>query len=53
MFGLRDSEKLSNVLYRDVNGITKHIGEELFSDFFKTARRLTIVTDSSSGNVGI
>nr|ALX38324.1 auxin response factor 16 [Populus tomentosa] len=53
MFGLRNSEKFSNVLYRDINGITKHIGEEPFSDFFKTARRLTIVTDSSSGNVGI
>jgi hypothetical protein len=30
MFGLRNSEKFSNVLYRDINGITKHIGEEPF-----------------------
>jgi len=30
MFGLRNSEKFSNLLYRDDNGITKHIGEEPF-----------------------
>ena len=30
MFGLRNSKKFSNLLYRDDNGITKHIGEEPF-----------------------
>ncbi|KAG6744104.1 hypothetical protein POTOM_052813 [Populus tomentosa] len=52
MFGLRNSKKFSNLLYRDDNGITKHIGEEPFSNFSRTARRLTIVTDSGSDNVG-
>ncbi|KAG5253198.1 auxin response factor [Salix suchowensis] len=54
MFGRLNSEKFSNLLYRDVNGITKHVGEEPFSDFSRTARRLTIVTDSGShdNNVG-
>ncbi|KAJ6300093.1 hypothetical protein OIU76_020980 [Salix suchowensis] len=30
MFGRLNSEKFSNLLYRDVNGITKHVGEEPF-----------------------
>ncbi|KAJ8899887.1 hypothetical protein K2173_019590 [Erythroxylum novogranatense] len=52
MFDLVNSETLSNVLYRDVTGAVKHIGDEPFSDFMKTARRLTILTDSSSDNLG-
>ncbi|KAJ6425463.1 hypothetical protein OIU84_026104 [Salix udensis] len=54
MFGRLNPEKFSNLLYRDVNGITKHVGEEPFSDFSRTARRLTIVTGSGShdDNVG-
>ncbi|EEF42945.1 auxin response factor 18 [Ricinus communis] len=53
MFGIENSETLNNVLYRDIAGIVKHIGDEPFSDFMKTARRLTIIMDSSSDNVGL
>ncbi|KAK7841227.1 auxin response factor 16 [Quercus suber] len=51
MFGIENSEALNHVLYRDVTGAVKHIGDEPFSDFMKTARRLTILMDSSSDNV--
>uniref|UniRef100_A0A2N9J468 Auxin response factor n=1 Tax=Fagus sylvatica TaxID=28930 RepID=A0A2N9J468_FAGSY len=53
MFGIENSEALSHVLYRDVTGAVKHIRDEPFSDFMKTARRLTILIDSSSDNVGM
>ncbi|XP_044492939.1 auxin response factor 18-like isoform X1 [Mangifera indica] len=53
MFGIENSETLSHVLYRDITGAVKHIGDEPVSDFMKTARRLTIVMDSSSDNVGV
>ncbi|XP_027351697.1 auxin response factor 18-like isoform X2 [Abrus precatorius] len=53
MFGIKKSEVLSHVLYRDVTGAVKHIGDEAFSDFTRTARRLTILMDSSSDNGGV
>ncbi|XP_014492359.1 auxin response factor 22 [Vigna radiata var. radiata] len=53
MFGIEKSEMLSQVLYRDSNGAVKHIGDEPLSDFIKSARRLTILTDSGSNNVGV
>lgn len=53
MFGIENAEALSHMLYRDVTGAVKHIGDEPFSDFMKTARRLTILMDSSSDNVGV
>nr|AHK23089.1 auxin response factor [Dimocarpus longan] len=53
MFGIENSETLSHVLYRDITGAVKHIGDEPFSDFMKAARRVTILMDSSSDNVGI
>ncbi|XP_021621194.1 auxin response factor 18 isoform X2 [Manihot esculenta] len=53
MFSIENSETLNNVLYRDVTGAVKHIGGEPFSDFMKTARRLTVLMDSSSDNVGL
>ncbi|XP_004246657.1 auxin response factor 18 [Solanum lycopersicum] len=53
MFGIDNSEMLNHVLYRDTTGSVKQLGDEPFSDFMKTARRLTILTDSSSDNVGI
>ncbi|KAK7285055.1 hypothetical protein RJT34_19813 [Clitoria ternatea] len=53
MFGIEKSEVLSRVHYHDKTGAVKHIGEEAFSDFTKTARRLTILMDSSSDNGGI
>ncbi|KAL6133396.1 hypothetical protein ACLB2K_065632 [Fragaria x ananassa] len=53
MFGIENSETLNHVLYRDATGAVKHIGDEPFSDFVKTARRLTILMDSGSNNVGM
>ncbi|TKY48534.1 Auxin response factor 18 [Spatholobus suberectus] len=47
MFGIERSEMLSHVLYRDASGALKQTGEEPFSEFMKTAKRLTILTDSS------
>ncbi|XP_077225344.1 auxin response factor 18-like [Tasmannia lanceolata] len=52
MFGIERSEMLSHVLYRDATGAVKHTGDEPFSEFTKTARRLTILTDSGSDNIG-
>ncbi|KAF4403488.1 hypothetical protein G4B88_008134 [Cannabis sativa] len=52
MFGIENSETLSHALYRDGTGAVKHIGDEPFSEFTKTARRLTILMDSGSDNVG-
>ncbi|KAL9322764.1 hypothetical protein ACSQ67_010817 [Phaseolus vulgaris] len=48
MFGIERSEMLSHVLYRDATGALKQTGEEPFSEFMKTAKRLTILSDSSS-----
>ncbi|KAK4255094.1 hypothetical protein QN277_008136 [Acacia crassicarpa] len=51
MFGLERSEMLSRVLYRDASGAIKRTGEEPFSDFMKTAKRLTILTDSGGKDI--
>ncbi|KAE9593193.1 hypothetical protein Lal_00029319 [Lupinus albus] len=51
MFGIQRSEMLNHVLYRDATGAVKNIGEEPFSEFMKTAKRLTILMDSSSKNI--
>ncbi|CAL5334762.1 unnamed protein product [Camellia sinensis] len=53
MFGIESSEMLNHVLCRDVTGSVKQIGEEPFREFMKTAKRLTILMDSSSDNVGM
>ncbi|KAF5959542.1 hypothetical protein HYC85_000751 [Camellia sinensis] len=54
MFSVVGSETLSNVnvLYRDAAGTIKHTGDEPFSEFSKTAKRLTILMDSGSDNTG-
>ncbi|XP_068652944.1 auxin response factor 18-like [Aristolochia californica] len=52
MFGIEKSEMLNHVLYRDATGALKHTGDEPFSEFMKTARRLTILMDSGSDNIG-
>ncbi|XP_042476560.1 auxin response factor 18-like [Macadamia integrifolia] len=52
MFSIEKSETLSHVLYRDATGAVKHTGDEPFSEFIKTARRLTILMDSGSDNIG-
>ncbi|CAD5174530.1 unnamed protein product [Musa acuminata subsp. malaccensis] len=52
MFGIEKSEMMSHVIYKDAAGAVKLTGDEPFSDFMKTARRLTILTDSGSDNIG-
>ncbi|CBI16322.3 unnamed protein product, partial [Vitis vinifera] len=52
MFGIERSETFSHVLYRDATGAVKHTGDEPFSDFTKKAKRLTILMDSGSNNIG-
>ncbi|KAE8683258.1 Auxin response factor 10 [Hibiscus syriacus] len=51
MFDIESSEMLSSVLYRDASGSVKHTGDEPFSEFLKSARRLNILMDSSSDNL--
>ncbi|EEF28340.1 Auxin response factor, putative [Ricinus communis] len=51
MFEIENSDMLSSVLYRDAAGAIKRTGDEPFSEFLKTARRLTILTDSGSENI--
>ncbi|KAG7950194.1 hypothetical protein I3843_13G099500 [Carya illinoinensis] len=51
MFGIERSDMLSPVLYRDATGAVKQTGDEPFSDFMKTAKRLTILKDSGSNNI--
>ncbi|KAI3474642.1 hypothetical protein Pfo_029824 [Paulownia fortunei] len=53
MFGIEISEILNRVLYRDDTGAVRQLGDKPFSNFMKTARRLTILADSSSDNVGV
>lgn len=52
MFGLERFENLSHVLYKDAAGAVKRTGDEPFSTFVKTAKRLTILLNSCSNNVG-
>ncbi|KAK4358719.1 hypothetical protein RND71_020948 [Anisodus tanguticus] len=49
MFGLERSDMLTRVLYHTATGSVKHTGDEPFSDFAKSAKRLTILMNSSSG----
>ncbi|KAJ8768765.1 hypothetical protein K2173_023669 [Erythroxylum novogranatense] len=53
MFGVEGPEILSHVLYRDVTGTVRQAGDEPFSVFVKTAKRLTILLKpASSDKVG-
>ncbi|KAD2804855.1 hypothetical protein R6Q59_029766 [Mikania micrantha] len=47
MFGLEKSKASTNLIYRNADGVIKHIGDEPFSEFLKVARRLTILADST------
>lgn len=51
MFGIERSKMLGHVLYRDATGSVKHIGDEPFSAFMKTAKRLTIRMGSGNDTV--
>ncbi|KVI09708.1 auxin response factor 18-like [Cynara cardunculus var. scolymus] len=53
MFSIEKPIMLNNLIYRDSAGAVKHTGDEPFSEFSKTAQRLTIVMDSGSHNVGL
>ncbi|KAI3721431.1 hypothetical protein L2E82_32442 [Cichorium intybus] len=53
MFGIDKSVMLNSLIYRNKTGAVKRTGDEPFSEFSKTARRLTIVMDSGSDNVGV
>ncbi|CAL9102588.1 auxin response factor 18 [Musa acuminata AAA Group] len=48
MFGIEKSEMITHMFYKDAAGALKHAGDEPFSNFMKTARRLTILTDSGN-----
>ncbi|XP_022730470.1 auxin response factor 10-like [Durio zibethinus] len=51
MFGIERSKILGHVLYRDATGAVKQTGDEPFSTFMKTAKRLTIRIDSGNDTV--
>ncbi|KAK3131123.1 hypothetical protein QOZ80_6BG0502320 [Eleusine coracana subsp. coracana] len=51
MFGIEKDELMSHVFYRDASGALKHTGDKPFSEFTKTARRLTILTDTSGDSL--
>lgn len=48
MFGIESSELMSHVCYFDAAGAVKRAGDEPFSEFKKTANRLTILMKPSS-----
>ncbi|XP_052175088.1 auxin response factor 18 [Diospyros lotus] len=52
MFGIERSDMPCHVLYRDATGNVKQTGDEPFSDFVRTAKRLTIHLDSGSNSLG-
>ncbi|THG07624.1 auxin response factor 18-like [Camellia sinensis] len=52
LLGIERSGMLSHVLYRDAAGAIKHTGDKPFSEFSKTAKRLTILMDSGKRNMG-
>ncbi|KAJ8751544.1 hypothetical protein K2173_016779 [Erythroxylum novogranatense] len=50
IFGVERPEILSHVLYRDVTGAIRKTGDEPFSVFMKTAKRLTILLNPASND---
>ncbi|KAL8496632.1 hypothetical protein ACS0TY_020356 [Phlomoides rotata] len=50
MFGIERLQMLSHVLYRDAAGAVKQAGDEPFSEFMKTAKRLTILMKPGNNN---
>ncbi|XP_057819496.1 auxin response factor 10 [Cryptomeria japonica] len=52
MFGIEESDLANRVLYKDTTGTVRHTGDEPYREFMKTVRRLTILSDSGSDNVG-
>ncbi|KAG5515499.1 hypothetical protein RHGRI_036519 [Rhododendron griersonianum] len=52
MFSIERSETSCRVLYQDATGAVKQTGHEPYSNFARTAKRLTIVMDPGSNNFG-
>lgn len=52
MFRIERSAAMTRVLYQDATGSVKQIGDEPFSEFRRTAKRLTILMDSGLNTVG-
>ncbi|KAL6899438.1 hypothetical protein ACP4OV_006096 [Aristida adscensionis] len=52
MFGIDSAELGNRVLYRGATGEVKHAGDEPFGDFVRSARRLTVLSDAGSDNLG-
>lgn len=52
MFGIERSEMESHVFYRDATGALKQAGDQPFSEFVKTAKRLTIHKNSGNSSLG-
>ncbi|CAI9778988.1 unnamed protein product [Fraxinus pennsylvanica] len=53
MFDIDSSRILNHVFYQDVTGAVRQLGDEPFSDFMKSTRRLRILMDRGSDNVGM
>ncbi|GAB4856690.1 hypothetical protein Ancab_014605 [Ancistrocladus abbreviatus] len=53
IFGIDGPEILNRVIYQDAVGSTKQVGDEPFSEFAKRAKRLTILMDFGSDNIGV
>ncbi|KAM0875754.1 hypothetical protein ACQ4PT_036579 [Festuca glaucescens] len=52
MFCIEGAELRGRMLYRGAAGEVKHAGDESFSEFVKSARRITILADPGSDNLG-
>nr|CAB3487672.1 unnamed protein product [Digitaria exilis] len=52
MFCIDDADLRSHVRYRTAAGEVKNVGDEPFSAFVKSARRITIPSDAGSDNTG-
>ncbi|XP_010543398.1 PREDICTED: auxin response factor 18-like [Tarenaya hassleriana] len=53
MFGIEHPDTLNSLVYCDISGSVKPVGDEPYSEFARTARRLTIPVDSGNGREGI
>ncbi|PAN39124.1 hypothetical protein PAHAL_7G222800 [Panicum hallii] len=52
MFRIHDADLRSHVLYRTAAGEVKHVGDEPFNAFVRSARRITILGDAGSDSTG-
>ncbi|TKW05493.2 hypothetical protein SEVIR_7G179200v4 [Setaria viridis] len=52
MFRFDNADLRSHVLYRTATGEEKHVGDEPFSAFVKSVRRITIRSDAGSDSTG-